>query len=102
MADNIGGTGTTFEPVCVQVRKDGYAEEHVPNTGRFSKSNTLMMEVSYVEKKQRRLDRMEDIDLISEDGNTDQRQLRTCTTLDRAQCCTQNIINGRLGLYCEQ
>ena len=55
LADNIGGTGANYGPVCVQARRDAYAEEQVPDRGRMTLSNTVEMEITYTVKNTRKL-----------------------------------------------
>ena len=112
LADNIGGTGANYDPVCVQARRDAYAEEQVPDRGRMTLSNTVEMEITYSVKDTRKLLTIGDGEFgteVGDDNSSDpnlaspkSRELNTqCSSLDRAMCCTQAVIlGGDVGIYC--
>ncbi|EJK68552.1 hypothetical protein THAOC_10256, partial [Thalassiosira oceanica] len=123
LADNIGGTGANYGPVCVQARRDAYAEEQVPDRGRMTQSNTVEMEITYTVKNTRKLLTIGDGEFGTEVGDDNaerflelqradlnpaslkeeaSRELNTqCSSLERALCCTQAVIlGGDVGIYC--
>ncbi|KAL9182528.1 hypothetical protein ACHAXT_013180, partial [Thalassiosira profunda] len=79
---------------------------------RFVESNVVELRVSYViyKRPERKLEDEErsrdedDLDTapsyVHSDGEDRGLQQAQCSPLDRAQCCSQNAINGDIGQYC--
>ena len=116
LADNIGGR--RFELVCAQVRDNAYYKDKNLE-GDVVESNVLRLKVSYVQKAGRiryledsglgmnmnrtliedymESDMEDDIESYQEERGL---QRSRCTPIDRAQCCSQNAVNGNPGQYC--
>lgn len=116
LADNIGGR--RFELVCAQVRDNAYYKDRNLE-GDVVESNVLRLKVSYVQKAGRvryledsilgmntnrtLIEDYMESDMEDDDIESYQEERglqRRCTPIDRAQCCSQNAVNGNPGQYC--
>jgi len=105
LADNVG-KDSMFQPVCAYTTGHAYYGEDVPDgSGKFAESNTLEMELTFVEKidLQRRASIHLDAKSVDEDFilmHQGHRNLQSCAGIDLALCCSQDAINNSFGEYC--
>lgn len=107
LADNVGDE-YTFQPMCVFVQDSAYHEQDViGDSGDMVMSTVLEVEVTYVvQRGAQRWTRglEEEVEFAAGDDEKELERdlIARCTSIDKAQCCSQSAINGDIGKYCQK